>query len=155
MSAMTGENVPAFRFPEFKDEWKRRRFRDVMTRASTPVQVDPNREYREIGIRSHGRGVFHKDPIKGKTLGDKRVFDVVPGSLAFNIVFAWEQAVALLTDDDAGFIASHRFQCTSAERYSHTPDSFESFFLGHAESSCLDWHRQGVLVGTRLWGKKT
>jgi type I restriction enzyme S subunit len=33
----------------------------------------------------------------------------VPDTLVFNIVFAWEQAVAVLREADAGMIASHRF----------------------------------------------
>jgi type I restriction enzyme S subunit len=53
--------------------------------------------------------VFHKDPILGAELGDKDVFWIEPGTLVFNIVFAWEGAVALASEAERGFIASHRF----------------------------------------------
>lgn len=76
---------------------------------SLPVNVKSSTEYREIGIRSHGKGIFHKAPISGDQLGDKRVFWVVPNALVLNIVFAWEQAVAVTTSDEEGMIASHRF----------------------------------------------
>ena len=72
----------------------------------TPVASDL---YREIGVRSHGKGVFHKEAVSGESLGDKRVFRCQPGALVFNIVFAWEQAVAVLTEHEKDFIASHRF----------------------------------------------
>ena len=67
----------------------------VLERVSLPVDVDPTKEYREIGIRSHGKGIFHKPSVTGESLGEKRVFWVVPDTLVLNIVFAWEQAVAI------------------------------------------------------------
>jgi type I restriction enzyme S subunit len=71
--------------------------------------VDSAQTYRQIGVRSHGKGIFHKEAVTGTELGDKRVFHVVPDALVVNIVFAWEQAVALTSDAEAGFVASHRF----------------------------------------------
>jgi hypothetical protein len=82
---------------------------DLVDRVRVPVEVEPDREYREIGIRSHGKGVFHKEPILGSDLGDKDVYAVLSDCLTFNIVFAWEQAVAVTTAAEAGMIASHRF----------------------------------------------
>jgi type I restriction enzyme S subunit len=89
--------------------WSVVQLKDILTRVAKPVVVDPSAEYREIGIRSHGKGVFHKPPIKAGALGDKRVFHVVPNALVLNIVFAWEQAVAVTSDQEVGMIASHRF----------------------------------------------
>jgi type I restriction enzyme S subunit len=71
------------------------------------VQFDGT--YREIGIRSHGKGVFHKASVSGAELGDKRVFYVEPGDFVLNIVFAWEGAIALISESERGMIASHRF----------------------------------------------
>ena len=81
----------------------------VLERVSLPVDVDPTKEYREIGIRSHGKGIFHKPSVTGESLGEKRVFWVVPDTLVLNIVFAWEQAVAITSENENGMIASHRF----------------------------------------------
>ncbi|MBF0233650.1 MAG: restriction endonuclease subunit S [Desulfamplus sp.] len=89
--------------------WKYRRLEDVLTKIRKPVDVDENSFYREIGIRSHGKGIFHKDMVLGKSLGNKSVFWIEPNCLILNIVFAWEQAIAKTTDKESGFIASHRF----------------------------------------------
>lgn len=89
--------------------WQIRKLDDVLEKVIDPVQVNPESIYEEIGIRSHGRGIFHKAPIPGKALGDKRVFWVQPGCFVVNIVFAWEQAVARTTEKEIGKIASHRF----------------------------------------------
>lgn len=101
--------VPALRFPEFEGEWSKFVVADVLRREGNAVEVQPDVLYRQIGVRSHGRGLFHKDAVTGEALGGKRVFHVVPNAFVVNIVFAWEQAVTLTTDAERGFIASHRF----------------------------------------------
>jgi type I restriction enzyme, S subunit len=109
---MIGKNSsaqPALRFPEFSGDWIKADIDWFLEKSSKPVSVKSGQTYQEIGVRSHGKGIFHKTADIGETLGDKRVFWVVPNSLVLNIVFAWEQAVALTTDREAGFIASHRF----------------------------------------------
>jgi len=81
----------------------------VLKTAKKTVNVEPNTEYREIGIRSHGKGIFHKKLVQGNKLGDKRVFWVEEKCFIVNIVFAWEQAIAITTENERGLIASHRF----------------------------------------------
>jgi len=82
---------------------------ELLKQVRRPVAVEPDTVYREIGIRSHCKGIFHKPEVTGKQIGNKRVFWVEPGCLMFNIIFAWEQAVAMTSDAEAGMIASHRF----------------------------------------------
>lgn len=90
-------------------DWDCAPFSSVFERVSEPVDVNETSEYQEIGIRSHGKGVFYKEIVDGRSLGNKRVFRCQPGTLVFNIVFAWEQAVAILGPESKGYIASHRF----------------------------------------------
>lgn len=52
------------------------------------IRLQPTETYREIGIRSFGNGIFHKAPVLGSILGDKRVLSIAPGDLVFNNVFA-------------------------------------------------------------------
>ncbi len=93
---------------EFPD-WKTERIDYFVERVSDPVDVQPDKIYREIGVRSHGKGIFHKKEIKGHELGNKRVFWVHQNAFVVNIVFAWEHAVAKTSERETGFIASHRF----------------------------------------------
>jgi type I restriction enzyme S subunit len=74
-----------------------------------PVRPDLTATYTEIGIRSFGNGTFHKTPSTGADIGTKRVFQIHAGDLLFNIVFAWEGAVAVAKPEDQGLIGSHRF----------------------------------------------
>jgi type I restriction enzyme, S subunit len=82
---------------------------DVLSLERRSIVVEPDREYKEIGIRSFGRGIFHKEPVSGLELGNKRVFEVEPGDLVISNVFAWEGAIAVASENEAGRIGSHRF----------------------------------------------
>lgn len=102
-------------FPQIPAGWELRKLRRLMTRVARPVNVDPDGEYREIGIRSWGRGIFHKDAVRGALLEDKSVYSIEPGDFVLNIVFAWEGAVAVASEAERGMVGSHRFptfRCT-------------------------------------------
>ena len=90
-------------------DWKLLPISEITDRVTNRVEVEEDKEYQEIGIRSHGKGVFHKKKVTGKSLGNKRVFWIESDCFVVNIVFAWEQAVAKTTEQEVGRIASHRF----------------------------------------------
>ena len=83
--------------------------RDLMIRVRRPVSIGREQSYSQIGVRSHGKGIFHKDLVKGSDLGTKKVFWIHSGDLVFNIVFAWEGAVGLARPAEDGMCGSHRF----------------------------------------------
>ena len=74
-----------------------------------PVNVDALESYPELGIRSFGKGTFHKPALTGLEIGSKRVFRIDPGDLLFSNVFAWEGAIAVAGTHDTGRIGSHRY----------------------------------------------
>ncbi len=81
----------------------------VLKRIKNPVIVDDEAQYQQIGIRSHTKGIFYKEMVTGKSLGNKSVFKIEPDCFIVNIVFAWEHAIAKTTVNEVGMIASHRF----------------------------------------------
>lgn len=89
--------------------WNVYLFRDILERVEVPVNVESNKEYVQIGIRSHGKGLFYKEPVLGKALGNKQVFWIQPNCFILNVVFAWEQAITKTTENELGMIGSHRF----------------------------------------------
>ena len=82
---------------------------DCLSRVERPVEVKPNELYTQIGIRSHGKGLFYKESVTGAALGNKSVFWIEPDCFIVNIVFAWEQAIGRTTQSEVGMIGSHRF----------------------------------------------
>ena len=82
---------------------------DCLERVERPVDVQADEMYTQIGIRSHGKGLFYKEPVTGASLGNKAVFWIEPDCFVLNIVFAWEQAIGKTTQNEVGMIGSHRF----------------------------------------------
>lgn len=103
------KKAPKLRFKEFSGDWESNKVASVFDRVSKKVDVMENEYYEQIGIRSHGKGIFYKEAVSGKEIGNKRVFWVEPDVFVVNIVFAWEQAIAKTTQNEVGMIASHRF----------------------------------------------
>jgi type I restriction enzyme, S subunit len=73
------------------------------------VEIHQDQAYPELGIRSFGRGTFHKPALRGADVGTKRLFRIESGDLVFSNVFAWEGAIAVASPADAGRFGSHRF----------------------------------------------
>ena len=90
-------------------DWEVHMLRDCLQRIERPVEVEPNELYTQIGIRSHGKGLFYKEPVTGEALGNKSVFWIEPDCFIVNIVFAWEQAIGKTTQSEVGMVGSHRF----------------------------------------------
>ncbi|OXA73016.1 hypothetical protein B0A67_06120 [Flavobacterium aquidurense] len=100
---------PKIRFPYFRKNWEEVKIKHIIQRYVKPVKVELTKDYKQIGIRSHCKGIFHKELVSGIVLGNKRVFWIIENALIINIVFAWEQAVSITTKNEIGLIASHRF----------------------------------------------
>ncbi|MBM4320292.1 MAG: hypothetical protein FJ125_10085, partial [Deltaproteobacteria bacterium] len=134
--------------------WSPIRLAYLFDEVRRPVAVDPNATYQEIGVCSHGRGVFHKEPLFGADLEDKSVFWLQPGLLVFNIVFAWEGAVAVTAVPEQGMIASHRFPTFAARRDYADVQYFCHFFMTSAGLALLDHNSPGAAGRNRTLDRR-
>lgn len=82
---------------------------EVAPLVRRPVEVKDDEVYPELGVRSFGKGTFHKPEVAGFEVGTKHLYHIHPGDLVFSNVFAWEGAIALAKREDAGRVGSHRF----------------------------------------------
>nr|WP_314469717.1 restriction endonuclease subunit S [uncultured Sphingomonas sp.] len=82
---------------------------EVAPLVRRPVTIDLDASYPELGVRSFGRGTFHKPALDGVEVGSKKLFCIEADDLLFNIVFAWEGAIAVARPEDTGRVGSHRF----------------------------------------------
>lgn len=106
----------------------RRPMADVAPLIRRPVEIQPDGAYPELGVRSFGRGTFHKPVLPGAEVGTKKLFEIVPDDLVFNIVFAWEGAVAIAQPADSGRVGSHRFLTCVPEPAVATADFLLFYF---------------------------
>lgn len=101
---------------QLPDGWRKVSLSQILRKVRRPVDMEHDKLYYQIGIRSHSKGIFHKEPVNGAEIGTKRIFWIKPGDLVLNIVFAWEGAVALVSEAETGMCASHRFPTFVAEK---------------------------------------
>ncbi len=119
-----------------------------------PVVIDPDAAYPELGVRSFGKGTFHKPSLPGIEVGTKKLFTVEAGDLVFNIVFAWEGAVAVATEADAGRVGSHRFLTCIPDPSRATSDFLRFWFLGEEGMLALGQASPGGAGRNRTLGIK-
>lgn len=145
---------PTVRFPEFKDSWNNYKIEDMFDRVGTPVDLDDTQTYREIGIRSHGKGIFHKEETTATEIGNKRVFGVEPDCFVVNIVFAWERAVAKTTEKENGMIASHRFPMYKPKKDIVDLDYITEYFITKRGQNVLILASPGGAGRNKTLGQK-
>ena len=108
MFPKNGEKIPEIRFEGFTDDWEQRKLGNLVDKYEDPVET-PDDGYERLGIRSHAKGTFHGYVEPGKELDTAKMHRVAANKLILNITFAWEHAVAITDENDAGKLVSHRF----------------------------------------------
>jgi type I restriction enzyme S subunit len=82
---ISGMLLGAFR--RISDRAPMQPMRHVAPIVRRPIVVEAITHYPEIGIRSFGKGTFHKPSLSGLEIGTKRIFQIEPGDLLFSNVF--------------------------------------------------------------------
>lgn len=123
------ERLLAIRFREAIAGADWRTMVEVAPLVRREVDADLEGSYPELGIRSFGKGSFHKPPLSGADVGTKRLYSIEPGDLVFSNVFAWEGAIAVAKPNDAGRFGSHRFITCLANPNAASPEFLRYYFL--------------------------
>jgi type I restriction enzyme S subunit len=116
------------------------RFRDVIAGAPLrpmaevapavrrPVEIDIAMQYREVGARSFGKGLFVKPDFDGAEATWQKPVWIRAGDLVLSNIKAWEGAIAVATDEHHGSIASHRY-ITCVPDPARATASFLAYYL--------------------------
>lgn len=107
----------------------RKPMREVAPLVRRPITIRKTDTYPELGIRSFGRGTFHKPALTAEAVGTKRLFKIEPGDLLFSNVFAWEGAIAVARSEDSDRCGSHRFMTCLPHPEIATPEFLCFWFL--------------------------
>ena len=99
---------PKIRFKGYTKDWEQRKLSELLEKYEDPVET-PHDGYERVGIRSHAKGTFHSFVEPGKELDTAKMYRVAADKFILNITFAWEHAVAITDNNDAGKLVSHRF----------------------------------------------
>ena len=136
------------------EEWDTYRIDNVLQRIRKKVDVKKDTIYQQIGIRSHAKGIFHKELVSGEALGNKSVFWIEEDCFIVNIVFAWEQAVSKTTNAEKGMIASHRFPMYKAKDHKVDIDYILYFFKSKRGKHLLGLASPGGAGRNKTLGQK-
>ena len=112
----------------FDDEWNVKEISECVTFTPRPI-VKPTENYLALGLKSHGKGIFHKTDFDPSSIAMETMFEVKENDLIINITFAWEQAVAIVSEKDEGGLVSHRFPTYTFNDKNATPDFFRHYIL--------------------------
>lgn len=143
-----------YKLGELRSQTSNYKLNDIVKRVIKPVEVVPKKKYTQIGIRSHGKGIFIKEEVTGQELGNKRVFWIEPNCFIVNIVFAWEKAVARTNSDLNGLIASHRFPMYKLDDTKVDLDYFTRLFLTSKGKTLLELASPGGAGRNKTLGQK-
>ena len=88
--------------------WEQRKLGDICERHKEMVPT-PKDGYVRMGVRSHAKGTFLTMVKPGAEIEEKELSRVKAHCLVVNIVFAWEQAIAITSTEDEKALVSHRF----------------------------------------------
>lgn len=130
------------------------KLKDVLERVVRPVILKNDTFYYEIGIKSHGKGIFYKPSTTKEKIGNKKVFWIQKDLLILNVVFAWEQAVAKTTENEVGKIASHRFPMYKVKPKLLDLDYIMYFFLTEQGKKLLGVASPGGAGRNKTLGQK-
>ena len=114
--------IPQIRFKNFTDPWEQRKLGEITDRYKELVPT-PRNGYVRMGVRSHAKGTFLANVAEGEGIEERELSRVKANNLVVNIVFAWEHAVAITTEDDSRALVSHRFP-----QFSFHSDADSSYF---------------------------
>ncbi len=99
----------AVRFQETLKQAPMLPMREVAPLVRRNVQLETNQQYKELGARSFGKGLFVKSDFDADAATWEKPVWIKVGDIVFSNIKAWEGAIGLAKPEHDGFIASHRY----------------------------------------------
>ena len=141
------------RLKGFKDKWEEVGLSECL--VYTPREVSkPSKNFLALGIRSHGKGIFHKNDFDPEDLMMDVLYEVKKNDLIVNITFAWEQAIAIASKEDEGGLVSHRFPTYTFKKQKAIASFFRYKIIQKEFKYLLDLISPGGAGRNRVMSKK-
>lgn len=82
---------------------------NLLRQVKERVKVEPDQEYKMVGVRWYGEGTFHRETVLGKNLSATYVTPVIPGAFMYNRLFAWKGSFAVVPPEHGDCFVSSEF----------------------------------------------
>ena len=102
---------------------------EVAPLVRRPIEIEPDQSYPELGVRSFGRGTFHKPPLSGMAVGSKKLFRIQEETCFSTLSSPGKEPSPLLNPKTTGASAHNRFLTCVADESMATADFLRFYFL--------------------------
>ncbi|MCD2451882.1 restriction endonuclease subunit S [Methylicorpusculum oleiharenae] len=124
--------------------WKETAIGDFAKLALSPVTVDANENYPNIGIYSFAKGLFEKPPIEGSRTSAKTLYKIRNGQFIYSRLFAFEGGYALVPPEFDGYYVSNEFPTFDIDLEKATSKFLITLFLTEQDWQELARSSKGV-----------
>ena len=95
---VTAEQLPA--------DWHVVRVGGLVRQVNDRVKVEPDGDYKMLGVKWYGEGAFHRETVRGARMSAGWVTSAVPGAFIYNRLFAWKASFAVVPAEHGdGFVS--------------------------------------------------
>jgi type I restriction enzyme S subunit len=98
-----------FRFWKLPNGWRLLPVSAFASQIENKEKVNPDSEYRMVGVRGNGGGAFHRETVLGKEQSANYLYPIKPGAIIYNRLFAWKSSFAVVDEGFLGFYVSNEF----------------------------------------------
>jgi type I restriction enzyme, S subunit len=95
--------------PTLPKGWRVARVGDFARQIAERVRVEPGNEYKMLGVKWYGEGVFLRETVKGDSISAAWVTPAKPGAFIYNRLFAWKESFAVVPPELSGCFVSGEF----------------------------------------------
>jgi hypothetical protein len=89
--------------------WRVVRVGDLVRQVTEREKVAPDNEYRMLGVKWYGEGVFLRETVRGGNMSAAWVTPAIPGAFIYNRLFAWKESFAVVPSEFSGCFVSGEF----------------------------------------------
>jgi type I restriction enzyme S subunit len=122
----------AVRFQETLKQAPLLPLREVAPLVRRNVQLEANKQYKELGARSFGKGLFVKPDFDADAATWEKPVWIKTGDIVFSNIKAWEGAIGVAKPEHDGFIASHRYLTAVVEPELALPEYLLYYLLSES-----------------------
>jgi len=102
--------------------FEQKRLGELVEEVQTRESVQPETDYRLVGVRWWGGGTFVREEKKGNDIKAKSLCRIAPGYLIYNRLFAFRGSFAVVPEEHAGTYVSTEFPTFVAKRDVKPPE---------------------------------
>lgn len=141
-------------FREIVDGVPYRPLAEIAPLVRRPVEIEPDRQYTEIGVKSFYNGIFHRRTMNGSEYSWQKLFWIQEGDLVFSNLMAWEQGIAVAASKDNGCVGNHRMLTCEVNCTLATSPFLFSYFRTEEGFMQVAAHSPGSIARNRTLSSK-